>query len=161
MWPEDKISIYRDISGMLRLKIEGKDEEYPVKPIRCFPLTGADNCIGLFKIDPDGAINEEITLISELKNLDENSRKLIEEELNKTCFLNQITKIHSIKQAVDVLKWYVYTDKGERRFEVEGQRDICVIQPNLTVIKDSEGNRYQINSEKLDPKSLTLLEIYT
>jgi len=156
----EKISIYRDTSGILKAKIEG-GEEYPVRPIRCFPFTGAGQYLGLFKIESDGTINEEIALISDLKKLDENSQKLIAEELNKTYPLTQITKIHSIKQTTKAIKWHVDTDKGERRFEVKEQRDICVIQPNLIVIKDSEGIRYQINSAKLDPKSLALLEIYT
>jgi len=160
MWSEDKISIYRDTSGILKAKIEG-GEEYPVRPIRCFPFTGADQYLGLFKIEPDGTINEEIALISDLKKLDENSQKLIEEELNKTYSLTQITKIHSVKQTINALKWQVDTDKGERRFEVKEQRDICVMQPNLIIVKDAEGNRFQINSAKLDPKSLSLLEICT
>ena len=164
MWKEQKISIYRDASGMLKVKLEGRGEEYPVKPIRCFPLTGADQYLGLFKMDSYGTTNEEVALISDFNKLDESSKKLIEEELSKTYLLTQIIKIHSIKQTGrtlgwdKVFRWYVDTDKGERTFEVKGQKDIYTLQPNLVIIKDIEGNRFQINSAKLDPKSLAPLD---
>lgn len=154
----DKISVYRDTSGILKAKVE--DEEYPVRPIRCFPLTGANYYLGLFRIEPDGTIREEIALIYDVKRLDENSRKLVEEELSKAYPLLWITKIHSVKQIGRALRWHVDTDKGERIFEIRHQKDIYMIQPSLVVIKDAEGNRFQIDSEKLDPRSLSLLEIY-
>ncbi len=155
----NKITIYKDTSGILKAKIAGK-EECPLRPIRCFPFTAAEQYLVLFKIEPDGTINEEIALISDLKELDENSRKLIEEELNKVYSLIQITKIHSLKQSTNTIRWQVDTDKGERTFEAQEQRDICVIQLNLIVIKDAEGNRFRINPAQLDPKSLSLLERY-
>lgn len=155
----EKISVYRGPSGILKAKVEG--EEYPVRPIRCFPLTGADYYLGLFKVKPDGTIKEEVVIIYELRKLDANSRKLIEEELEKTYPLTRITKIHSIKQVGKALKWHVDTDKGEQTFELRHQSDIYRIKPTLIAIEDVEGNKFQISPAELDPKSLSLLEIYS
>jgi hypothetical protein len=156
----DKISLYRDSSGILRVKIEGEAQEYPVKPIRYFPFTEDEYYVGLFKIEPNGTIAKEIALISDLKRLDEKSRKLVEEELNKSFPLSQVTKITSIKQVGKNLRWQVRTIEGERTFEVSNQNDINIISPSLVAIKDANGKKYKINLTKLDPDSQSLLEAY-
>lgn len=157
----DKISLYRDNSGVLTVKIEGEAQEYPVRPVRYFPFTEDEYYVGLFKIEPDGNITKEIALITDLKRLDEKSRKLVEEELNKAFSLTQVIKIISIKQAGKNLRWQVKTQEGERTFEVSNQNDINSISPSLVSIKDSKGNKYKINLAKLDSVSQSLLEAYT
>ena len=157
----DKISLYRDNSGVLMVKIEGEVQEYPVRPVRYFPFTEDEYYVGLFKIEPDGNITKEIALITDLKRLDEKSRKLVEEELNKAFSLTQVIKIISIKQAGKNLRWQVKTQEGERTFEVSNQNDINSISPSLVSIKDSKGNKYKINLAKLDSVSQSLLEAYT
>jgi hypothetical protein len=157
----DKISLYRDNSGVLMVKIEGEVQEYPVRPVRYFPFTEDEYYVGLFKIEPDGNITKEIALITDLKRLDEKSRKLVEEELNKAFLLTQVIKIISIKQAGKNLRWQVKTQEGERTFEVSNQNDINSISPSLVSIKDSKGNKYKINLAKLDSVSQSLLEAYT
>ena len=157
----DKISLYRDNSGVLMVKIEGEAQEYPVRPVRYFPFTEDEYYVGLFKIEPDGNITKEIALITDLKRLDEKSRKLVEEELNKAFSLTQVIKIISIKQAGKNLRWQVKTSEGERTFEVSNQNDINSISPSLVSIKDSKGNKYKINLAKLDSVSQSLLEAYT
>ena len=157
----DKISLYRDNSGVLTVKIEGEAQEYPVRPVRYFPFTEDEYYVGLFKIEPDGNITKEIALITDLKRLDEKSRKLVEEELNKAFLLTQVIKIISIKQAGKNLRWQVKTQEGERTFEVSNQNDINSISPSLVSIKDSKGNKYKINLAKLDSVSQSLLEAYT
>ena len=157
----DKISLYRDNSGVLMVKIEGEVQEYPVRPVRYFPFTEDEYYVGLFKIEPDGNITKEIALITDLKRLDEKSRKLVEEELNKAFSLTQVIKIISIKQAGKNLRWQVKTSEGERTFEVSNQNDINSISPSLVSIKDSKGNKYKINLAKLDSVSQSLLEAYT
>ena len=157
----DKISLYRDSSGILRVRIEGEAQEYPVKPIRYFPFTEDEYYVGLFKVEPDGSCAKEIALITDLKRLNEKSRKLVEEELNKAFPLVQVTKIISIKQVGKGLKWQVRTMEGERVFEVSSQNDINNLSAFLVSVKDAKGNKYKINLAKLDPFSQSLLEAYT
>ena len=167
MYSEDKISIYKDAYGILKIKIEDTGEDYPVKAIWCYPITGAGEYLGLFKIESSGIIREEAAFISDINKLDENSKKLIIEELNKAYLLTQIIKIYSIKPTSTklgrdkVVRWHVATDKGERTLEVKFFKDITLLRENVVIIRDATGNRFKINSEKLDPKSLALLEIYT
>jgi hypothetical protein len=156
----DKISLRRDSSGILRVRIEGEPQEYPVKPIRYFPFTEDEYYVGLFKITPEGTVVKEIALISDLKRLNEKSRKLVEEELNKTSPLIQLTKIISIKQFGKRLKWQVITLEGERSFEVLSYNDIGVISSSLIAIKGADGKKYKINLSKLDSNSQSLLESY-
>lgn len=157
----DKISLHRDSSGVLTVRIEGEPQEYPINPIRYFPFTEDEYYIGLFKIEANGNISKEIALITDLKRLDDKSRKLIEEELNKAFLLTQVTKIISIKQIGKILRWQVKTTEGERTFDVINQNDINSISPLLVSVKDASGNKYKINLAKLDPVSQSLLEAYT
>jgi hypothetical protein len=154
------INIYKNSSGVLKAKIRGEEVEHPIKPIKCFPITDAERYLGLFKIGMDGKTKEEIAFISDHKLLDEDSRKLIGEELNNICPLTWIKKIYSIKQANRRLKWQVDTNKGQLTFEVKAQKDIYMIQGIIAVIHDAEGKRFLVNPENLDPKSQTLLEVY-
>jgi hypothetical protein len=157
----DKISLYRDVSGVLKLKIEGTTEDYPVKPVRYFPLTGDEHYLGLFIIEPDGKIKKETVFITDFKRLDENSIKLIEEELAKSYSLVEIKKIISVKQIAKIgLRWYVKTDNGERTFDVANQQDIYMISPTIVIAKDTGGNKYKIDPIKLDSNSRSILEIY-
>ncbi len=159
----EKINIYKNSFGILKAKIGSEEVEHPIKPIMCFPITAAERYVGLFRIGKDGKTKEELALIPDYRLLDEDSRKLIEEELNSTYPLTWIQKIYSIKQVDRRLKWQVDTNRGELVFEVKGQhiqRDINEIQGIIIVIHDAEGKRFLVNPKKLDPKSQTLLEMY-
>ncbi len=156
----DKISFCRDCTEFLKVKIEGEPEEYAVKPIRYFPFSEDEYFIGLFKIEPNGAVVKEIALITDLKRLDEKSRKLIEEELNKDYPLQHVIQIISIKQIGKVFKWKVKTIEAEGEFDVSSQNDINTISSSLVSVKDTKGNKYKIKLAKLDPHSLSLLEAY-
>ena len=153
-----KLNVFHDSSGILKAKIE--EREYSVKPMRCFPLTEADHYLGLFQIASDGTIKEEIALIADTQKLDENSRKLIEEELKKAYSLTRIKKIFSVEQRKEILRWHVETESGTQTFEVQHHNDIYMLQPTLVVIEDVKGNVFLADPTRLDPKSQSLLEIY-
>ena len=89
-----KLSVYRDSSSVLKVKIESEKEDSSFRPIRCFPLTDSEHYLGLFKVDSEGTTRSEIALIDDFNRLDENSKKLIEEELDKECPLTWIKKIY-------------------------------------------------------------------
>ena len=154
------INIYKNSSGVLKAKIGGEEIEHSIKPIKYFPISDAERYLGLFKIGMDGKTKEEIAFISDYKLLDEDSRKLIGEELNNTYPFTWIKKIYSIKSVYRILKWQVDTNKGRLTFDVKYYRDICMIQGIIVAIQDVEGKRFLINTEKLDPKSQALLEVH-
>ncbi|MFH1622231.1 MAG: DUF1854 domain-containing protein [Candidatus Omnitrophota bacterium] len=155
-----QLNIFRDSLGILKLKIAGESAEYAFKPIKCFPLTDSERYLGLFKIMSGQTIKEEIALVDDLNKLNEESRRLIEEEINKEFSLTWIKKIHSVGQTKNTSRWRVDTDKGEQTFEVEHQTEIYMIQPSLVVIEGTQGNVFALDPSQLDSKSLSLLEIY-
>jgi len=158
----NQITVYRDTSdNRLKLKRNDINEVYPIKPIRYFPYTGDEYYIGLFLVEPDGRTQKELVLISDLKRLDENTRKLIEEELNKIQPILNIKKILLVKDVGKFTRWQVYTkEEGELTFELMSERDVNQISSSLVVVKDSKNTNYKINLLKLDEKSQSQLEIY-
>jgi len=159
--PAGKMGIYRDASGVLKAKIEDKEEAFSVKPIRCFPFTAADNYVGLYKVEADGSIEEEMAIISDLNKLNEDYRKLIKEELSKSQPLIKITRIYSIKRSPEkVWEWDADTDKGRQTFTAASLRyNIYIIGPSLVIVKDTQANNFFVNPAELDYKSLCLLEM--
>ena len=149
-----KIRIYRDESGRLRLILDEAVKINLKRVVRTFPLTMPWRYIIL--IDEN---NREIGLLRNIKDLDDSSRKILKEELEKIYFIPKITKIQRIKEEFGVLIWETETDKGPRRFEVTSRRDIKKIGKRRIIIRDADGNLYDIpDYANLDQKSLILLE---
>lgn len=152
----NKVSLSRDNSGTLRLKIEGEAEDYPIRPIRYFPFTEEKVCyVGLFAVASDGTVGREIAFITDLKKLSDDSRRLLEEELDKFFPLVTIKKIVSIRQIGGKLSWEVITDKGVKVFKLVKQQ---LLTPSILYVKDGKGRKYKVDLAMLDSKSQLLLE---
>jgi len=153
-----KVQICKDEFNRLRLKVDG-DKEYPeVKAVMEFPLTGPENFISLFEIN-DGKKGDEIGIIEDVGKLDSRSRKILKTELKKEYFMPKITKINSMKEFHGVTKFNVETDKGRRVFETRHKEDIRKMSGGRVVIKDADGNRYEIvDHKKLDQRSRDLID---
>jgi len=149
-----RIQICRDESGRLNV-IFNKVEKATIKRVvRAFPLTMPWRYIIL--IDRD---NREIGLLRDIEELDDSSRKILKDELEKVYFIPKIRKIHQIKEEFGVLIWETETDKGARRFEVTSRRDVKKIGKRRIIVRDADGNLYEIpDYANLDQKSLILLE---
>ncbi len=105
-----------------------------------FPITDRRSFVQLTDSD-----DHEIGIIRDLEQLDDSSRRVIEEELSKSYFIPRITAIESIEQKFGSDLWKVQTEKGTRRFEVVGKRrNVRFIRENHIVIRDIDGNRYEI-----------------
>jgi len=149
-----KIRISRDESGRLKIIFEEGDEVIVKRIIKAFPLTMPWRYIIL--IDEN---DQEIGVIKAIKDLDESSRRILVEQLEKIYFIPKITKIHQIKEEFGVLLWETDTDKGPRRFEVTSRRDIKKMGKRRIIIKDADGNLYDIpDYARLDQRSKVLLE---
>ena len=104
---------------------------------------------------------EEIGVIKDIQKMDSQSQKIIEEELEIMYFTPRIIRIHRIKSERGSYKWVVETDKGEREFDIRHREDIRVIESNRVVVKDVDGNRFEIpNYNRLDSRSKSMLERY-
>ncbi len=103
---------------------------------------------------------EEIGVLWDPSGLDPASRQVLEQELERAYFVPRITKIKSIKDDYGVSKWDVETDRGPRRFDVGSRYDIRILPGRRLLIRDLDGNRYEIpDFEMLDADSRDLLEL--
>lgn len=105
-----------------------------------FPLSDPGRLILLR--DPEG---NEIGILDELGKLDPDSRRLVQEELEKTYFMPIIKEVNSIDHTLNLITWNVRTDRGHRVFEVRHARqNVRKIGRTRLIIKDVDGNRYEI-----------------
>ena len=97
----------------------------------------------------------EVALLPGLHCLDPVSRRIAEDELAKRYFIPMITRIISIDPQFGNRYWFVVTDAGTRRFAMKDPlRSVTWVSPDHLVIRDTLGNRYEINPfSGLDPHS--------
>lgn len=156
-----KMRIFKDEFNTLKLEIqedEDKKKCSAVEAVMGFPLTHSNQFISLIEVK-DGKKDKEIGMIEDLKKLDSKSKKVLKAELKRAYFMPQITKINRLKETHGVMKFDVNTDKGDREFETRYKEDIRKLSDGRIIIKDSDGNRYEIkNYKKLDQRSTALID---
>lgn len=104
---------------------------------------------------------KEIGVVRDIQKIDPQSRKIVEEELEMMYFIPKITRINRIRSERGSYKWMVETDRGEREFDVRHREDIRIIESNRVIVKDVDGNRFEIpNYSRLDSHSRSMLERY-
>ena len=149
-----RVKISRNPFEELKAELPDGSVHAPVEPVRTFPLTQPNQYISLLDADKN-----EIGLIEDMKQLKKADRKVLEEELNKCYFMPKITKVHSLEGRFGITQWEVETNSGSVYFDLRSRHDIASLDGGRVVIKDIDGNRYEIvNYHQLDPKSIALLE---
>jgi hypothetical protein len=152
--PSD-IRIYVDeLLGLCMEQFSTHTTHTNLKAVLMFPLTDRDQFIHLS--DPD---KNEIGIIRNIDSLDPQSQAALRQELAKAYFIPTITRIKNMKEEFGISSWTVETDSGERKFEVRDRRDIRYITGTHLIIRDVDGNRFEIpDLTKLDAQSLVILE---
>lgn len=137
------------------LVLECPDGRQAVTAHRAFPLTAAGQFIVL-----KGEDGSEIGLIRDIAGLDEQSRAVLESDLERTYFAPVILQVNKLEENFHIPKWDVETDSGHRVFEVRSRRrDIRVMTGGRILLRDADGNRYEIpDYRKLDPVSRAFVE---
>ena len=103
--------------------------------------------------------SNEIGIIEDIKHLPQESRKILVEELQKRYFMPKITKINALEGQFGITQWMVETSQGDVQFSLRSRYDIVTLENGRILIKDADGNRYEIEDyNKLDPNSIALLE---
>ena len=122
---------------------------------RCFPLSHPDSFVAIR--DADG---KEVGIIKEPSKLDEQSQKVLAEQLDRLYFTPVIQRIVSLKQEASMWRWEVDTQRGVASFYLRGVRDsVHEVAPGRWQIYSVDGQRYEIqNYEKLDAKTHTFFE---
>ncbi len=153
--PLDPLSIKIVRDEYHDIVVKKEDKEYKkVQVLRAFPYSQKNNFI-LLKNEEEN----EIGMLKDISGLDQKSYKILIEELNKKYFIPVITKIYDIILKYRTPIWSVKTDRGLLTFELRRRRNAKFINSRHVVIKDSEGNKYEIpDYTKLDEKSQRLIE---
>lgn len=135
----DEVRFTRGADGTIMLHTP--TAEQPIGSVApAFPFTCPKGMIGLR--DREG---NEIGILEDLAGMDAQSRRLVEEALDRCYFMPCIHDILDIQEVLSVVEWDVETNKGARSFQVRDVRkNIRRVAARKLVIKDVDGNRYQI-----------------
>lgn len=148
------VKISRNQFAELEAELPDGSVHAPVEPVRTFPLTQPDQYISLLDVHKN-----ELGLIEDINQLQKADRIILAEELEKCYFMPKITKIHALEGRFGVTQWDAETEVGSVSFDLRSRNDITSLEGGRVLIKDVDGNRYEIvNYYQLDPKSVTLLE---
>ncbi|MBI1334073.1 MAG: DUF1854 domain-containing protein [Armatimonadetes bacterium] len=144
----------RPDSLFLDCTVEGKDVAN-VHLVRAFPLSEPKKMISVRDME-----QKEIGVIEDLDELDEASRKLADDELDRRYFTPAITKINSLKNDASMWKFDVETTRGHSDFYVRNWRDNAhELTSGRWQITSVDGGRYEIlNLDELDDRSQMLIE---
>jgi len=147
----------------LRAKLENENGEREEKNWdrvflhRAFPFDDPYEYISVLDKDQN-----EIGIIGDLRNIEPNMRKLIEEELERKYYTPTIKAIKQIKERYGFSHWKVETDIGPLQFTVQDTyRSIIRVTSTRLFVVDMNGNRYEIpDIHELDRKSYRMIELY-
>ncbi len=142
-----KMRFGRSERGSLILMLDG--EEYTdIKIRRAFPLEESDRYIGVF-----AAEDQELGTIEDPQQLDDQSRQVLRDELDKIYFQPQILAFNSLDEEFGVLRGQIETTSGPRQLEIRGYRtNVRMLSGGRAVIEDVDGNRYLIANWRALPR---------
>lgn len=144
-----------DGADNLRIEIEGDRCILDAIIRRAFPLTKPTEFLSI-----QDAGGREVGVLRSLDGLDNESRKLIEHELDRRYFTPEILQLRALKQEGGMWTFDVVTSRGATEFYVRNWRDSShEVSPGRFVIQSVDGQRFEVpNFDALDTRSQTLIE---
>lgn len=144
-----------DGADNLRIEIEGDRCILDAIIRRAFPLTKPTEFLSI-----QDAGGGEVGVLRSLDGLDNESRKLIEHELDRRYFTPEILQLRALKQEGGMWTFDVVTSRGATEFYVRNWRDSShEVSPGRFVIQSVDGQRFEVpNFDALDTRSQTLIE---
>ena len=132
------------------MTLEGERSWTKISPARTFPLSDPEHYIGFL----DGG-GKDIGMLYDPSQLDHDSRRVVEEEVERRYFVPVIDRVISVKEEFGAVYWNVETDRGEKEIVVRNLRDnMQELSATRIIITDVDGNRYEIpDVTKMDNKS--------
>jgi len=147
---------------LLNVKMPDGTEYKDVEPRRYFPISDIYRNISLVTIEEDekgkDKINEYL-IIRDMANLDESSREVLKEALDKYYMIPKILDIYEQKNVFGILQWKVLTDRGPFSFDIRDvYSSIKQLNNGMILVMDASDNRYEIDDyTKLSKKGQKLL----
>ncbi len=136
--------------GTARLEVRNEACHLRVIIRRLMPLSNPEQYISLAADD-----DTEIGILVKPSELEPESRKILNEELDKRYFTPKIQKIYRVKEQFGIHEWEVETERGRVTFSVRGlNQNIKQVPPARLFVTDVRGNRYDIpDYRELDAQS--------
>ncbi|NHV98465.1 MAG: DUF1854 domain-containing protein [Thaumarchaeota archaeon] len=138
------------------VKIVGSNGEFlEVVPKKPFPIS---NPYFLIFTDVQG---NEVCVMEDYRETDAESRKNLEETLEKLYFIPVIRRVRKLETSGDEFIWHVETNRGSREFKTRGRRSVNRSGEKIVII-DTNDNVYIVEDiSKVDEHSRMLLETVT
>ena len=151
-----QIRLFREPPWILRMTIVGEHSYIKVQVVRTAPLSDPDHYISF--LDGNG---EEICLVRDPAELDEASRQIVREELNRRYMTAIVQHIYSVRNELGVSYFDVQTDRGRREFVMQNvQEGSRRLGERRILLLDVDGNRFEIpDLDALDKRSVKLLKL--
>lgn len=151
----EKTRVTRSPMGSARLEIVDEICYPRIVVRRLFPLSDPEHYWSLWVGD-----EEEIGILRDPQEFDEETRRVLSEELEKRYLMPVIRRIRKVRERFGVHEWTVETSHGEIIFSVRGLHDnFKQIPPNRILVTDVRGNRYDIpNVDVLDAHSIAQIQ---
>jgi hypothetical protein len=142
-----EVQFYRSERGVIALRL-GVEEYQDLNIRRAFPLEYEDHFIGIFLAD-----GTELGLLENIDDLEEASRQVLLEELDKIYFRPRILQIHDLDEEHGVLRGHIETTSGSRYLEIRNyRRNVRLLANHRALVVDADGNCYQIDDWRQLPR---------
>lgn len=158
----EKMMLHREAgktNGLCLTIWDGEDDSIQafqgVAVRRAFPISDAEQLVTF--TDRDG---NEIGVLLDPAQLDPNSLRVLEAEMELAYFVPRITRIIDLKDEYGLRLWRVETDRGPREFATQSRHDVRAVSKERYIIRDVDGNRYEIlDLTALDARSRSRLDV--
>ena len=150
------VRIFKEPEWKLRLTIDGDRSYLKVKAVRAAPLSHPDGPICFLD-----AKDEMIFMVSNIEEIQEESRPFVLEELRTRYLTARVEKVYSVQADYGISYWDVQTDRGRREFVA---RDVAEhaqwLGEHRLVVIDVDGNRFELpDLREFDKKSLAFIDL--
>lgn len=148
-----RVKVFR-VAGITRLTLENERSYTRVSVARAFPLSAPGHYIGF--LDASG---KDVGMIYDPEQLDHESRRVVEEELERRYFVPVVERVLSVREEFGTIYWRVETDRGEKEIVVRNLRDnLQELSPTRLIITDIEGNRFEFpDITRVDGKTQNII----
>ena len=150
-----KVRVKVDAYGRLNLEI-GIEERYgPVRALRCLPLTQPAKLISIQ--DDEG---NEVGIIEDLTQLDGESRRAVENELDFYYLSARVKAIRKVESKNGIISWELETELGYKTVHIRDRQHIRPLPDGRTILTDIHEAKYEIPPfDRLDERSKHWLEV--
>ena len=149
----ERVRVWEDEFHVLHVSRD-EEEHHNVRVRRVFPLSGKADYVSFV-----GSDGKEVVLLAHPHKLDEESRRCVEEALERMYYVARIQRVDEVTETMGVSHWKVRTDRGYASFEVaDRQAHIRILPRGRFLITDVDGNRFEIEDvNRLDARSQALV----